>query len=155
MWTPPYAHPPVIIRASHACTIACMFRLACTSCNCLSSRCTIAGKTLRFCYDRLSSLIKTLEITDTDDYVPIHLVADFATLAGTYVRGFAIIIEPFDERLPSVPDPVIQLRCSSCSQCATVLCSLTRGHLDESSDGVLLLLLSQTLHCSGLLSPTA
>lgn len=69
-----------------------------------------AAKTLRFCYDRLSSLLKTLEITDTDDFTPIHLVADFATLVGTYARGFAIIIEPYDERLPSVPDPIIQVR---------------------------------------------
>ena len=38
------------------------------------------------------------------------MVADFATLVGTYARGFAIIIEPFDARLPSVPDPVIQAR---------------------------------------------
>lgn len=68
-----------------------------------------AGKTLRFCYDRLSSLLKTLEITDMDDFTPIHLVADFATLVGTYAKGFAIIIEPFDDRLPSVPDPVIQV----------------------------------------------
>lgn len=29
-------------------------------------------------------------------------VADFATLVGTYSRGFAIIIEPYDDRLPSV-----------------------------------------------------
>jgi hypothetical protein len=68
-----------------------------------------AAKTLRFCYDRLSSLLKTLEITDTDDFTPIHLVADFATLVGTYAKGFAIIIEPYDERLPSVPDPIIQV----------------------------------------------
>ena len=64
-----------------------------------------AGKTLRFCYDRLSSLLKTLEITDMDDFVPIHMVADFATLVGTYAKGFAIIIEPYDDRLPSVPEP--------------------------------------------------
>ena len=69
-----------------------------------------AGKTLRFCYDRLSSLLKTLEITDMDEFVPIHMVADFATLVGTYAKGFAIIIEPYDDRLPSVPDPVIQVR---------------------------------------------
>ncbi len=68
-----------------------------------------AGKTLRFCYDRLASLLKTLEITDVDDFTPIHLVADMATLVGTYARGFAIIIEPYDDRLPSVPDPVIQV----------------------------------------------
>ena len=47
-----------------------------------------------------------------DDFMPIHMVADFATLVGTYAKGFAIIIEPYDDRLPSVPDPVIQVsRC--------------------------------------------
>ena len=54
--------------------------------------------------------MKTLEITDTDEYCPLHLVADFGTLLGTYARGFAVIIEPFDERLPHIPDPVLQLR---------------------------------------------
>ena len=62
---------------------------------------------IRFCYDRLVSLLKTLEISNTDVYLPIQLVADFATLVGTYAKGFAIIIEPFDSRLPSVPDPVL------------------------------------------------
>jgi len=49
-----------------------------------------AAKTLCFCYDRLSSLMKTLEVTDMDDFTPIHLVADFATLVGTYAKGFAV-----------------------------------------------------------------
>lgn len=66
--------------------------------------------TTRFCYDRLSSLMKTLEITNTDEFMAIQLVADFGTLLGTYSRGFAIIIEPYDERLPHIPDPVLQLR---------------------------------------------
>jgi len=78
-------------------------------CACAIESVCCAGKTLRFCYDRLSSLLKTLEITDMDDFVPIHMVADFATLVGTYAKGFAIIIEPYDDRLPSVPDPVIQV----------------------------------------------
>ena len=65
-------------------------------------RVAIEGKTLRFCYDRLTSLLKTLEITGADEYGALHLVADFATLVGTYSRGFAIIVEPYDERLPSV-----------------------------------------------------
>lgn len=77
-----------------------------------------AGKTLRFCYDRLTSLLKTLEITDTDDFTPIHLVADFATLVGTYARGFAIITEPFDERMPAVRDPVMQVcPCAAAQAC--------------------------------------
>ena len=50
----------------------------------------LAAKTLRFCYDRLSSLLKTLEISAVDDFTPIHLVADFATLLGTYQQGFAV-----------------------------------------------------------------
>ncbi len=76
-------------------------------------RCVRVAKTLRFCYDRLTSLLKTLEITDADDFTPITMVANFATLVGTYEKGFAIIIEPYDERLPSVPDPIIQARCRS------------------------------------------
>ncbi len=34
--------------------------------------------------------MKTLEVTDVDDFTPIHLVADFATLVGTYAQGFAV-----------------------------------------------------------------
>eukprot|EP00877_Chromochloris_zofingiensis_P005022 jgi/Chrzof1/14520/Cz09g05250.t1 len=75
----------------------------------------VDAKTLRFCYDRLSSLLKTLEITNTDDFLPVQLVADFGTLLGTYSRGFAVIIEPFDERLPHIPDPVLQLSCLDAS----------------------------------------
>lgn len=75
----------------------------------------IDAKTLRSCHDRLSSLMKTLEITDMDDFTPINLVADLATLIGTYQKGFAIIIEPYDERMPTVSDPVIQLACLDAS----------------------------------------
>ena len=77
----------------------------------------VDARTLRFCYDRLASLLKTLEISETDDFGPIHLVADFATLVGTYgpTSGFSVIIEPFDDRMPSVPDPVMQLACLDAS----------------------------------------
>lgn len=75
----------------------------------------IDGKTLRFCYERLSSLLKALEIVDTEEYSSVTLVADFATLVGTYPDGFAIIFEPFDERMPGVPDPVLQLACLDAS----------------------------------------
>ena len=68
-------------------------------------------KTLRFCYDRLTSLIRTLEISDADELGGISTVADFATLVGTYTQGFAIIFEPYDERNAGVPDPVLQLCC--------------------------------------------
>lgn len=72
-------------------------------------------KTLRFCYDRLHSLMLTLEITDTDEFLHIQTICDFATLVGTYARGFSIIIEPFDERMPHIPDPILQLSCHDAS----------------------------------------
>lgn len=81
----------------------------------LQAAVSIDGKTLRFAYDRLQVLLKTLEISNTDDFMPIQLVADFGTLVGTYARGFAIIIEPYDERMPNVPDPVMQLACLDAS----------------------------------------
>jgi DNA excision repair protein ERCC-2 len=70
---------------------------------------SIDQKTLKFCYDRLHSLLLTLEITDTDEFMHIQTICDFATLVGTYSRGFSIIIEPFDERMPHIPDPVLQV----------------------------------------------
>lgn len=81
----------------------------------VAAKVAVDGKSLRFCYDRLGSLMKTLELYNTDDYLPIQLVADFGTLIGTYDKGFAIIIEPHDDRLPSVPDPVVQLACLDAS----------------------------------------
>ena len=69
----------------------------------------IDQKMLQFCYDRLHSLMLTLEITDTDEFLHIQTICDFATLVGTYTRGFSIIIEPFDERMPHIPDPVLQV----------------------------------------------
>ncbi|KAK4363604.1 hypothetical protein RND71_018845 [Anisodus tanguticus] len=75
----------------------------------------IDQKMLKFCYDRLHSLMSTLEITDTDEFLHIQTVCDLATLVGTYSRGFSIIIEPFDERMPHIPDPVLQLTCHDAS----------------------------------------
>ncbi|KAL8136693.1 hypothetical protein V2J09_002694 [Rumex salicifolius] len=75
----------------------------------------IDQKILRFCYDRLQSLMLTIEITDTDEFLHIQTICDFATLLGTYTRGFSIIIEPYDERMPHIPDPVLQLTCHDAS----------------------------------------
>lgn len=81
----------------------------------LQEEVAIDAKTLKFCYDRLISLLKTLEITETDDYTPVHKMANFATLVSTYDRGFAVITEPYDDRLPSIPDPVLHLSCLDAS----------------------------------------
>ncbi|XP_074427412.1 general transcription and DNA repair factor IIH helicase subunit XPD isoform X2 [Larus michahellis] len=65
----------------------------------------IERKPLRFCAERLHSLLRTLEITDVADFSAITLVANFATLVSTYAKGFTIIIEPFDDRTPTIPNP--------------------------------------------------
>ena len=60
----------------------------------------IGGKTLKFCYDRLTSLLKTLEVVDMDEFNAL-LVANFAALVGTYSKGFALILEPYDGVTPT------------------------------------------------------
>lgn len=81
----------------------------------INNQAGIDQKTLKFCYDRLHSLMLTLEITDTDEFLHVQTICDFATLVGMYSRGFSIIIEPFDERMPHIPDPVLQLSCHDAS----------------------------------------
>ncbi|XP_058760108.1 general transcription and DNA repair factor IIH helicase subunit XPD-like [Vicia villosa] len=83
----------------------------------------INAKTLKFCSVRLQSLMMTLEITDTDKFLDVQTICDFATLVSTYARGFSIIIEPFDERKPAISDErkpdisdlVLQLCCHDAS----------------------------------------
>lgn len=70
----------------------------------------IEAKSLRFCYDRLQSLMLTLEVAEVDEFSPLNCLCDFATLVGTYSKGFAIIMEPYDERMPHIADPVLQVR---------------------------------------------
>ena len=67
----------------------------------------INQKMLKFYYDHLHSLMLTLEITDTEDFLHIQIVFDFATLVGTYNHGFSIIIETFDEIIPNVTDHIL------------------------------------------------
>lgn len=47
----------------------------------------IEKKPLRFCAERLSSLVRTLEIPRLDEYSALQKVASFATLVATYDRG--------------------------------------------------------------------
>ena len=39
---------------------------------------------MRFCYERLKSLLHTLEIVDVDSFTPLSVVADFATLVPPF-----------------------------------------------------------------------
>ncbi|XP_021786883.1 general transcription and DNA repair factor IIH helicase subunit XPD isoform X4 [Papio anubis] len=71
--------------------------------------------TLSFCAERLRSLLHTLEITDLADFSPLTLLANFATLVSTYAKGFTIIIEPFDDRTPTIANPILHFSCMDAS----------------------------------------
>ncbi|CBX95892.1 similar to TFIIH basal transcription factor complex helicase subunit [Plenodomus lingam JN3] len=71
----------------------------------------IERKPLRFCAERLTSLVRTLELTSIEDYQPLQEVATFATLVATYETGFLIIIEPFESATATVPNPILHLTC--------------------------------------------
>ncbi|XP_074630565.1 general transcription and DNA repair factor IIH helicase subunit XPD-like isoform X2 [Acropora palmata] len=75
----------------------------------------IERKPLRFCAERLSSLLHTLELPDVQDYGPLTLIANFATLVSTYNKGFNLIIEPFDDRTPTIPNPILHFSCMDAS----------------------------------------
>eukprot|EP00523_Entomoneis_sp_CCMP467_P007888 CAMPEP_0168720800 /NCGR_PEP_ID=MMETSP0724-20121128/1753_1 /TAXON_ID=265536 /ORGANISM="Amphiprora sp., Strain CCMP467" /LENGTH=844 /DNA_ID=CAMNT_0008767421 /DNA_START=1 /DNA_END=2532 /DNA_ORIENTATION=- len=75
---------------------------------------SLEAKPLRFAYSRLSSLLRTLQVSNLDDFNALTDVADFASLLATYSEGiakFAIVMEPNGSNIPGATDPVIQLAC--------------------------------------------
>ena len=81
----------------------------------LSSKLGVDPRPLRFAYSRLSSLLRTLQVTGIDEFGPLTVVADFTTLLATYPQGFMVISEPYTSKTPHVPDPVMQLTCLDAS----------------------------------------
>jgi DNA excision repair protein ERCC-2 len=71
----------------------------------------IERKPLRFCAERLTSLVRTLELTNIEDYQPLQEVATFATLVATYEKGFLLILEPYESEAAEVPNPVLHFTC--------------------------------------------
>jgi len=71
----------------------------------------IEKKPLRFCAERLTSLVRTLELSNIEDYQPLQEVASFATLVATYDTGFLLILEPYESDTATVPNPVLHLTC--------------------------------------------
>lgn len=71
----------------------------------------IERKPLRFCAERLTSLVRTLELMNLEDYKPLQDVATFATLVATYEKGFLLILEPFESEAATVPNPVLHFTC--------------------------------------------
>lgn len=84
----------------------------------LTNGTSLEVKPLRFAYSRLSSLLRTLQVSNLDDYNSLTDVADFCSLLATYSEGmarFAIIMEPNGSNIPGATDPVIQLACLDAS----------------------------------------
>lgn len=75
----------------------------------------IDRKPLRFCTERLSLLVRTLELADVDDLNALKDVATFATLVSTYEQGFQLILEPFETEGSSVPNPILHFTCLDAS----------------------------------------
>ena len=71
----------------------------------------IEKKPLRFCAERLTSLVRTLELTNIEDFQPLQEVASFATLVATYETGFLLILEPFESDTATVPNPILHFTC--------------------------------------------
>nr|CAD7572933.1 unnamed protein product [Timema californicum] len=61
--------------------------------------------------ERLASLLRTLEIADQTDFSPLVLITHLATLVSTYTKGFTIIVEPFDDKTPTVSNPLLHFSC--------------------------------------------
>ncbi|XP_035743094.1 general transcription and DNA repair factor IIH helicase subunit XPD-like isoform X1 [Vespa mandarinia] len=77
----------------------------------IQTKVSIERKPLRFCAERLASLLRTIEITDLTDFSPLTLITHLATLVSTYTKGFTIIVEPFDDKTPTVLNPVLHFSC--------------------------------------------
>ncbi|KAK9508669.1 hypothetical protein O3M35_006172 [Rhynocoris fuscipes] len=75
----------------------------------------IDRKPLRFCAERLASLLRTLQISDQNDFSPLVLITHLATLVSTYTKGFTIIIEPFEDKAPTVSNPILHFSCLDAS----------------------------------------
>jgi len=80
----------------------------------MTNRTTLDIKPLRFAYSRLNSLLRSLQVSNMDDFNSLGDVADFSTLLATYSEGvakFAVIMEPNGSSIPGISDPCIQLSC--------------------------------------------
>ncbi|KAG8902727.1 hypothetical protein FRB99_004206 [Tulasnella sp. 403] len=71
----------------------------------------IERRPLRFCTERLQSLVRTLELSRLDEYSSLQKVAAFATLVATYEKGFLLILEPFETEGATIPNPIFHLTC--------------------------------------------
>nr|QDO16362.1 general transcription and DNA repair factor IIH helicase subunit XPD [Lingulodinium polyedra] len=74
----------------------------------------VDGKSLKFCHERLRSLLNTLRVPSLEEFTPVTRVADFVTLLGMYAQGFTIIVDPYPEA-EGMYDPMLLLSCLDAS----------------------------------------
>lgn len=70
---------------------------------------------IRFAAERLTSLVRTLDLTNIDEHYSLQKVASFGTLVATYEKGFLLILEPYETEHATVSNPIFHF--TSVSQC--------------------------------------
>ena len=77
----------------------------------IQQKACIERKPLRFCSERLQSLLRTFEVGDITSFSGLTKICNLATIVSTYTEGFSLIVEPFDDRTPNISNPVMTLSC--------------------------------------------
>ncbi|KAG7815931.1 hypothetical protein KL919_005090 [Ogataea angusta] len=75
----------------------------------------IDRKPLRFCSERLSLLVRTLEVVEIEEFMALKDIATFGTLVSTYDTGFVLILEPYETENATVPNPILRFACLDAS----------------------------------------
>ncbi|GMM30254.1 TFIIH/NER complex ATP-dependent 5'-3' DNA helicase subunit [Martiniozyma asiatica (nom. inval.)] len=75
----------------------------------------IDRKPLRFCSERLSLLVRTLQVAEIEEFMALKDIVTFASLISTYENGFTLILEPFETENATVPNPILRFSCLDAS----------------------------------------
>ncbi|KII69442.1 TFIIH basal transcription factor complex helicase XPD subunit [Thelohanellus kitauei] len=76
----------------------------------------IDKRALRFCSERLRSLLAVLELDNRPNISsPLGVVASFGTIVSSNEKGFCVVTEPFDPASPNIPRPKVYLNCMDAS----------------------------------------
>jgi DNA excision repair protein ERCC-2 len=81
----------------------------------LQEKTGLERKPLRFTQTRMTSLLRTLEITALDDFIAVNAIANFVTMVASYLEGFAVIFEPKGSIVSGVTEPLVHLACLDAS----------------------------------------
>lgn len=72
-------------------------------------------KSFQATYDRLVSLLMTIQVSSWSEFRPLFLVGDFVTLLATYEKeGMAVIMEPYND-FTGEHEPLLRLACLDAS----------------------------------------